>query len=599
MLYVPAAGTAMFQGLVNLFVPASARLEAAALRRARRFVAFALAMMVWVPVYVAVYLALRAPASASIVGAAGVALTGILLTFRRTNAAWGCGHCVCGLAWWTYTALALATGGHYAPSTLWYATVPVLAVTLLGTRAGIGWSLASAATIGALYAAAVAGLALPSELAPDAMQFLQFNGLVGMLLCVLALTVLLSHVERGAQQAIAAALDEVQAADRAKSEFLANMSHELRTPMTAILGYADLLADRSRRGLDVQVAVETIQRNGQHLLTLVNDILDLSKIEAGRLVCERLPCSPRQLVADVVELLRVRAAEKGLELSFALVGQVPAAVTTDPTRLRQILINLVGNAIKFTEHGQVRVEVHWQCDASPAPALRFEVHDTGVGITEGQLAQLFQPFRQGDGSTSRRFGGTGLGLAISRRLAELLGGTIEVSSRAGEGTTFRVTVAAPELAPSKRAAERSADRAVPAEPGAAPLAGLHVLLAEDSLDNQRLIVHMLRRAGADVETADDGRAALDGVLAARDRGRPFDVVLMDMQMPVLDGYQATQRLREAGYAGAIVALTAHSLETDRQKCLAAGCDDYASKPIPRAQLVALVQRHAATAVAAP
>ncbi len=416
---------------------------------------------------------------------------------------------------------------------------------------------------------------------------------------------------------IAAAREAAEEATRAKSAFLANMSHEIRTPMTAILGFVELIAEGCARACAFGTKehhdhLATISRNAGHLLHVINDILDLSKIEAGKLAIELVDCSLIQLIADVQSLMRVRADSRGLTFQLEFAGPIPERITTDPTRVRQILINLVGNAIKFTEQGGVRLITRF-VPAGPVaggqagePHIEFAVVDTGIGIAPEQVDLLFQPFAQADSSTTRRFGGTGLGLTITKRLANLLGGGITVESRPQVGSTFRVTIAA-AIARDVEFIENPAQAtvAVPEDPPTAPAPaappialGCRVLLAEDGPDNQRLIAAVLRIAGAEVTIAEDGRAAVDVALLARDTGRPFDVILMDMQMPVLDGYQATQVLRAREYQGLIIALTAHAMAQDREKCLAAGCDDYATKPIDRRQLIAMIQKHVGTAAAA-
>ncbi len=414
----------------------------------------------------------------------------------------------------------------------------------------------------------------------------------------------LSHRLNEAIDAMARMMEDMKAANRAKSEFLANMSHEIRTPMTAILGFAGVLAENVHESVNVD-HVNTIKRNGEYLLTLINDILDLSRIEAGKLEIERFACSPSEVVAEVASLMRVRAEAKALPLLVEQDGPIPKSIRSDPVRLRQVLVNLVGNAIKFTETGSVRLVMRLLHDHGRPPRLRFEVIDTGMGIAEEHLASIFEPFTQADSSTSRGFGGTGLGLAINKRLAEMLGGDIAVTSTPGRGSTFSLTVETGMLdgvamvqrpgQPAAGAARDQAKTGAAAQPG---LAG-RVLLVEDGPDNQRLIAFLLRKAGAEVTLAENGQVALDKVAAARhhpDRtpngqGPPFDVILMDMQMPVLDGYEATRRLRRQGYDGPIIALTAHAMKEDRQKCLDAGCDDYMRKPIDREALLKMVARY--------
>ena len=390
-----------------------------------------------------------------------------------------------------------------------------------------------------------------------------------------------------------------QEASRLKSEFLAHTSHEIRTPMTALVGYTELLGDPDLSPAERAEGLATIRRNGEHLMTIVNDILDLSKIESGRMTIERMACSPFALVAEVTAVLRPRAAHDGLDVEVGYRSPLPETIETDPTRLRQILLNLVGNAIKFTPRGSVRLEVGPVEDTR----LCFEVIDTGIGLDAEQQARLFTAFAQADASTTRRFGGTGLGLAISKRLAGMLGGDLRVRSVPGEGSTFTLTIDVGSLA-GVRLLDRPPD--VPAaaerrEPSAHAPQALRgrILLAEDGLDARRLLARHLRAAGAEVETAENGLVACELALRAAEAGTPYDLILMDMQMPELDGYAAAARLRAAGYRGPIVALTAHAMEDERARCLGAGCDGFATKPILRRALIEVARAYLAPAGAAP
>ena len=385
-----------------------------------------------------------------------------------------------------------------------------------------------------------------------------------------------------------------ECANLTKSEFLTNMSHEIRTPMTAILGYADLILDENG-GRDTREHVAVIKRNGEHLLGLINDVLDLSKIEVGKLRIKPTRCSPVQLVAEVISLMHVQAAEKQLKLKTELAHPLPETVLTDPLRLRQILINLLGNAIKFTNHGDVRLAVQLHDDGDHL-SLCFDMSDTGIGMNEEQIGRLFKPFSQVDSSSTRKFGGTGLGLCISKYLAEALGGSIEVRSEPGKGSTFSVTIDPGPLdgiqmiADAQKAATEPPLTAQPADADKIVKFALYgrILVAEDMMENQRLICRLLRNAGADVSVVENGQLAVEAALAANEAGEPFDVILMDMLMPVMDGYTATRQLRNQGYAGSIVALTANAMAEDCQKCLDVGCDDYATKPINRQKLLSTV-----------
>jgi len=385
-----------------------------------------------------------------------------------------------------------------------------------------------------------------------------------------------------------------EAANQSKSEFLANMSHEIRTPMNAILGYADLMLDPNQTASDRLNWVQTIRRNAGHLLNVVNDILDISKIEAGKLTVERVSCSPSQIISDVASLLRGRSAEKGLTLDVGFQGPFPETIHSDPTRLRQILINLVGNAIKFTATGGVKLTGAILDGGTAAERrMKFEVTDSGIGLSAEQIARLFTPFTQADSSTTRRFGGTGLGLTICKRLAEMLGGDITVNSEEGRGSTFTVTIEIGSL-DGVRMLTNYRESVTPLMEAPQPLAsGLsgRILLVEDGPDNRQLLSYYLTKAGATVTTAENGKIGCEKVSAATDAGEPFNLIVMDMQMPELDGYGATSRLRTNGCTIPIIALTAHAMADDRARSIRAGCTDYIAKPVDRAQLLEMVAKY--------
>ncbi len=379
------------------------------------------------------------------------------------------------------------------------------------------------------------------------------------------------------------------AASQSKSEFLANMSHEIRTPMAAILGYADVLLEHLHDP-DNRNCVLVMKRNGQHLLELINDILDLSRIEAGKLDIDLHEVSLPQLIADVQSLMHVRADQKKISFHAEFSSRVPETIFTDATRLRQVLINLIGNAIKFTDEGVVTLSVAFDADAK---MLSFAVCDTGIGISSEQQERLFQPFAQGDSSVTRSYGGSGLGLAISQRLMNMLNGKVSMQSRLGEGATFTVNLPVATtsdtqlLEPDSVSLAREHDQTTDME----RILACRVLVVDDRRDVRHISQHFLEKAGAIVCTAEDGEEGVESAITARDAGNPFDLIVMDMQMPNVDGLQATARLRSAGIHGPIIALTADAMKGDREKCLAGGCDDYLSKPIDHTQLVGMVARY--------
>ena len=386
--------------------------------------------------------------------------------------------------------------------------------------------------------------------------------------------------------------ERAEAANRAKSEFLANMSHEIRTPMTAILGHTEMLSTEELSPSEQAESLRTIQRSGEALLGIINDILDLSRIEADRLPLYKTDCALQQILDEVMAVAKITAAKKGLRLQVTYRLPMPVTIHTDPARLRQILVNLVGNAVKFTERGDVGLSVCCSRSREGTAQIQFVVSDTGMGIPADKLQEIFQPFQQVDGSHTRRFGGVGLGLSICQRLAQALAGRIEVVSELGRGSTFTLTV---EGGPWRESPGRMASDSptVGASTNSVPTPVLQgrVLLVEDDPSVQVVIRHLLRKLNLEVEVAADGQLACQLAAQSRSDGRPYALILMDVQLPQLDGLAATRWLRTQGWSGPIVALTAYAMVGDRERCLAAGCDDYLSKPISPSLLREVVQQH--------
>jgi len=383
--------------------------------------------------------------------------------------------------------------------------------------------------------------------------------------------------------ALETAKEEAVRANELKSSFLANMSHEIRTPLGAMLGFADLLCDPGLSAEERASYAEVLTRNGENLSVIINDILDLSKVEAGHLTLEFMATNPREITEDVISLLGVKAKEKNLTLEYTCESSTPNAIISDPVRLRQILINLVGNAVKFTSAGSVKVRSFASRSNSGRDMIGFEITDTGIGIPKTQQNDVFEVFVQADSSMTRKFGGTGLGLALSKKLARELGGDIVLlRSEEGKGSAFLLTI---EDQPVRKvfATNLKQDRKESGDPGLNALKDIKVLVVDDSPDNRQLIWHYLTKYGASVEFAENGVVGYSRALK-----ESFDVILMDIQMPEMDGYTTTSKLRSEGYQKPIIALTAHAMSEVSQECLKVGCSAHLPKPINSKELVAKV-----------
>jgi PAS domain S-box-containing protein len=372
------------------------------------------------------------------------------------------------------------------------------------------------------------------------------------------------------------AREQAEQANRSKSDFLANMSHEIRTPLNSLTGFTELLKNENLSAETRKQYHHIIQRNSEHLLALIDDILDLSKVEAGQMRMEMLNVPVFVLLGEVIESLKQKAKAKSIELDVDINSNVPFQLVTDSVRLKQILTNIIGNAIKFTEKGWVKVFVNLDEDRQK---LIFDVMDSGVGINEEAQKKLFQPFMQADTSVTRKFGGTGLGLVLSRKLAQALGGDLYLSSSTeGKGSTFTIEISAKVTSalthvPDKTRPQRN-------------LKGVRVLVVDDSKDNQFLINQLLKRSEIEVDVADNGEIGNQKAMNGS-----YDIVLMDVQMPVMDGLSATRKLREKNYKKPVIALTAHAMQDDRKKCLEVGCTDYLTKPVIAEQLLEMICRH--------
>ncbi len=368
--------------------------------------------------------------------------------------------------------------------------------------------------------------------------------------------------------------DEAEAANHAKTAFLANMSHEIRTPLTAILGYSEMLLDDDQSQEEIEHEINSIITSGKHLQQIINDILDLSKIEAGQLIVEYQDVSPTVFMNELDAILGSQVSEKGLSFYMEYHFPIPGTIRTDPTRLKQILLNLCGNAIKFTREGNINIAIQYLSDSNQ---LQITVADTGIGISAQEQNKIFSPFTQADNSTTRIYGGTGLGLCISKQLAKTLGGDITVTSEKGKGSKFTITI---DVCIEKNKLEMMNATPVQEAPSSnksahqhIQLAG-HILLVEDNPGNQQLITKSIRKIGLTVDIAENGKIGIEKALSGN-----YNLILMDMQMPVMSGLEAIRKLREQGYTVPIISITANAMQEDKSSCIAAGADNYLTKPL--------------------
>lgn len=370
--------------------------------------------------------------------------------------------------------------------------------------------------------------------------------------------------------------DAAESASSLKTAFLANMSHEIRTPLGAIVGFAELLQAEEVNKEERTQFLEIISRSGKALTILIDDILDLSKVESGGMVVEHIDVDIHELMNDVMLLFSQKTVSKGITLSVAYEGNVPAKIKSDPSRLRQVLVNIIGNAVKFTPVGKVEVSVSIELNANGDNLMKVRVRDSGVGLSEEQQRRIFTPFTQGDSSTTRKFGGTGLGLVLSRRLAQALGGDVALeSSTHGLGSVFCISVSLNDgLSLVEPVAQPTNQITIEKTEAELPLTNLKILVVDDSRDNQILFHRLFTARGANVSLASNGREGVDRAIAGE-----FDLVIMDIQMPILDGYGATKELRAKGYSQPIIALTAYAMQEEKERCVSLGCDAHLSKPV--------------------
>ena len=546
-------------------------------QRALTTVLFGLAVVFWVPVFAPVYAMLGSPSGATIILVAGLlCLLNLVLLRTHGNISLAI-NLIAALFLGTLALVAVFTGGIDAPALLWLPAVPIVATLLGGWRPGLFWVITTCLCAIAFFWLDSRGYRFVAETGDPNRQWLYIASLVGIVGCAALLSVVFESNERAHRREIMSARHAAEAASKAKSEFLANMSHEIRTPMNGVLGMLELL-NSTGCTQQQQEYVGLARTSADSLLRVLNDILDFSRIEAGKLELELIDFSLRDVVADTLQPLALRAAKKGLEVTCTLPTTVPDMLIGDPGRVRQILFNLVGNAIKFTEAGEISVNVRTQESDDDCIELRIEVHDTGIGVPPDQQRKIFESFTQADSSTTRRFGGTGLGLAISAQLAELMGGEIGVDSEVGEGSTFIF-----EAPFAKSTTKPALDRSMPDD-----LQGARILVADDHGSNRNLIADQLNDWGLIAVGADSGQESLDALKNAASNDAPFKLALLDDDMPLMDGYAVAEAIRsDATLHLPIVMLTSGELR-DPEKYVDLGIGDRIRKPVRHSELFKVV-----------
>lgn len=519
------------------------------------------------------------------------------LALRLTGSLALCRNLILALGFSSIIGVAAVTGGIRSPALYWLAAFPLLAITIGDRKSGLVWLSGSIIGSAGFASLSALGLSVPVWTEIAATEALSVVPLIGFTTAVtgIALMIETSRMRifadlRARNRELSAAREIAEDANHAKSLLLANVSHELRTPLTAILGFSDLLAETSNEAARKN-HLETISQNGLHLLRIIDDLLDVSKIEMNQLSIEKAPHSLRVLVDEAVSSIRARAEVKGLSVELDYATGIPDRVETDETRFRQILMNLLTNAVRFTDAGLIQIKVSGPAPDDDESTYRIVISDSGIGMSEEQVLNAFTPFYQGDASNTRSVGGTGLGLTISRRLAGLLGGDIQIQSRPNQGTTATWTFPADLLATTvEQREESSLWPSVSGEPLAfseIQIAG-RILIADDNPTTRLLVRKWLERAGSEVEEACNGAEAYRIARESSTHGRPFEAILMDLQMPGLDGVEVTRRLRMESYSQPIVALTARTMSSDREICERVGFDEFETKPIDRSSLLSKI-----------